>query len=228
MKTQIPIANIYYLLSYAWDCVAYEDDKFLSTDTYTCPEDFWCKVIDFVIQRLRARGLRKQYLSTAESIPGIKGKLLLNESLKTGDIFKGKAFCEFDEYTTDHKINQIIKGTLLSLRRSTQISNENIKILKNNLAFFTNVTPVCLNQKIFQNIPLNAHNKHYSLILNLCSLIFNNLSLSERPESLMRDFLSDEVQMHLIFEKFVRNFYRTERKAPGLEIGSKKYKWETT
>ena len=33
--------------------------------------------------------------------------------------------------------------------------------------------------------------------------------------------------MHLIFEKFVRNFYRTEIKEAGVEIGSKRYKWDT-
>lgn len=229
MNSKIPIANIYYLLSYAWDCPVYGDDKFLSTDTYKCPEDFWCKVLDFSIQKLRQKGFRKEYNCHAESIPGIKGKLLLADSIKSGDLFKGQAHCEFDDYSVDHKLNQIIKATLLSLFRSPNLSDQNILVLKQNLAHFSDVGTIKLDSRLFQSIRLNTHNKHYSLILNISSFIFNSQSLSdERSDYSMRDFFSDNKKMHVVFEKFVRNFYRAELKDPRLEIGSKKYNWITS
>ena len=132
----------------------------LSTDTYTPRIG---KVIDFVIQRLRARDL-EAVLINSEKYTCIKGKLLLNESLKLV-IYSVMCLCEFDEYTTDHKINQIIKGMLLS-REGLRISNENIKILKNNQSIFHHREPGVPNRRFFK-IFCSTHTINTVPILNL-------------------------------------------------------------
>ena len=51
--------------------------------------------------------------------------------------------------------------------------------------------------------------------MKLCALIHHNLLVSEtRGRSRFRDFTRDRRQMAVLFENFVRNFYKKHTKIP--------------
>src|ERR1035441_6422817 len=74
---QIPIANIYYLLCYAWDALE-ERDALADVGALDSTHLLGLSAGGLVTgtRRLLRRGLDRGYLAREEEIPGIRGKLL--------------------------------------------------------------------------------------------------------------------------------------------------------
>jgi 5-methylcytosine-specific restriction enzyme subunit McrC len=61
-------------------------------------------------------------VSLTEEYAGIKGKLDFNQTLHRQVLRKGRAVCEFDEWSSNILINQILKTTLVGLLAFKEIS----------------------------------------------------------------------------------------------------------
>jgi 5-methylcytosine-specific restriction enzyme subunit McrC len=58
-------------------------------------------------------------------------------------------------------------------------------------------------------VQLHRNNQFYDFLLKVCELIYRNLLVSETPgTSKFMDFVQDKRQMAILFENFVRTFYR--------------------
>lgn len=75
----------------------------------------------------------------------------------------------------------------------------------------SDVRDIDLTSRCFGQVQLYRNNQFYDFLLKVCELVFRHLLPTEQPgASQFRDFLRDERQMAVLFENFVRNFYRTE------------------
>ncbi len=83
MAQQIPITNIYYLLCYAWD-VLEEKDALADVDTLDSTDliDLFARVLVNGTRRLLRRGLDRGYLPREDEILGVRGKLLVTQTLR--------------------------------------------------------------------------------------------------------------------------------------------------
>ena len=62
---------------------------------------------------------------------------------------------------------------------------------------------------MFGQVQLYRNNQFYDFLLKVCELIFRNLLVSEKSgKSKFMSFYQDRQQMAMLFESFVRNFYR--------------------
>jgi 5-methylcytosine-specific restriction enzyme subunit McrC len=208
---KIPIRNIYYLLSYAWDYSGLGSDKLIGIDTFKDVDDLYAALLDISLSNLYRRGFRSEYCEELDEIKGIRGKLHLSQTIKSASLAKGSTWCEFDEFTIDNKFNQIIRGAIKTLLRSKKLHRKNILKLRQNLSRFSDVTEMELASINFYDIRFNSHNIHYRFIIELCKLIQRSISISEHTQEIhLRNFIDSETEMFRVFESFVLNFYKRE------------------
>ena len=77
---KIPIQNIYYILSYAWNKLQESKIVNVSVDDYEHIYDLLSQVLINGCHHLFKRGLDRNYITIEEAYPGIKGKILFAES----------------------------------------------------------------------------------------------------------------------------------------------------
>lgn len=208
MKKEIPIRNVYFLLSYAWGFISRGNEKALGTDNFTNASNLFAKLLDVTLEHLLKKGFANDYISREEAINGIKGRFELSSSIKSGTIANGKAICKFDEHGVDHFVNQIIKASITTLLKQKELDASNIDLLRRSLTRFHQVSDIKLHNSIFSKVKINNNIKHYRFVLELCRLINDcQVVSSESREVLLSNFMDDSLKMDRIFEKFVKNFY---------------------
>lgn len=108
MQQKIPIENLYYLLCYAWG-VSDQLDK-VKVDGEKCHslENLLSMVLLNACDRLLRQGLLRAYRFEEQEVEGVRGKLNLAETLKSGKQLKGRTICQVDELTQDVVINRVI------------------------------------------------------------------------------------------------------------------------
>lgn len=223
---KIPIRNIYYLLSYAWDQAGYGSDVLLGTDSFEDVDNLYAALMDISLGNLYKRGFRSEYHDKHEAIAGIRGKLHLSETLKSGLLAKGKTWCEFDEFSVDNNLNQIIKNAIRVLLKSKSLSHQNVLNLRQHLSQFSEVTDLESAQIQQMKVRFNTHNLQYRFIFELCNLIRRSISISQDTQDIhLKSFIENETEMFRIFESFVLNFYK--RELNGLKVGrDSRLRWQ--
>ncbi len=74
---------------------------------------------------------------------------------------------------------------------------------------FSDIQDIELTSRVFGQVQLHRNNQFYDFLLKVCELIYRNLLVSEKSgTSKFMDFVRDKRQMAILFENFVRNFYR--------------------
>lgn len=62
-------------------------------------------------------GMIRVYINQIENLPVLRGKLLINQHLRSNVVHKERMYCEFDELVENNPYNQILKYTLRILNR---------------------------------------------------------------------------------------------------------------
>lgn len=222
---KIKIENIFYLLSYAWDCAGKNDEPLsMGADNFDNAENVYSKLIDLALTDLYRSGSSLKYKNYLSDLKGIKGKLNLSETIKRCTLPNGITYCEYDEFTMDHLINQIIKSTLRLLLKSNNLHLENTKHIETHLLHFENVSDIKLMLGHFSQISFNRLNKKYKFIIELSKLIFQSMSPGKAGSLIIENFLYSNVEMSALFEKFLRNFFDKELKTA--KVSGERLRWE--
>lgn len=208
MKKRIPIKNIYHMLCYAWNI---EPDGELIKSSY---EDFDNVIELYTVMLLREvnilvkRGFYKGYHEVEEELALAKGKIDMTRSLNRNSLLQRKLVCHYDEFSSNVFFNQIVKTTLLSLLRKEQVNN----LMKADIAVmvreFEGVDEIYLTASTFTMQKVNRNNKHYTLAIGLCELIYKAMLLNQETEELIGIKYVSEAQMAALYEKFLLNFFK--------------------
>ncbi len=216
MQQKIPIENLYYLLCYAWG-VSDQLDK-VKVDGEKCHslENLLSMVLLNVCDKLLRQGLVREYRYEEQEVEGIRGKLNLAETLKSGKYLYGQTICQVDELTQDVVINRVIFSTVKRLMRIEGI-DENIRVrLRKTLARFPHIAEIRVTEgllgRLLRHLPgrFQGHRQNgvYSLALNVCKLIWESTLPIKGKDGRLEfvDFTEDEFRMNCIFERFLMNF----------------------
>jgi len=208
---QIPIKNIYYLLSYAWNKLEESDRVRISIEEKTHILDLFAKVLINATRILLKRGIDQSYVELTSEIHAIRGKLEFSASVKRGLLEKSKAVCSFDEFSSNILANKILVTTLLRLVRTKELD----KGLKEELISLMRMLPAIdqleLRSSMFKQVKLSRNNRFYGFILNVCQIMYEcTLPTEKKGEYYFVDFTRDQNKMNRLFEEFVRNFYKIE------------------
>ena len=222
----IPIQNIYFLLCYAWNRL--EEQGYVQIETEDCDtlRDLFAKVLTQGIRILRKRGLHRQYVEKEDELSRLRGKIRMNPSMKRFTWLKGRMVCRYEELNHDILHNQILKSSLASLSNTKGLSKESRKRITEVNRLFLEISLIPLSGMIFRRVQYHSNIRHYRFLLNVCELIYEaTLPTEESGEQRFREFLRDPKKMPLLFEEFVRNFYRQH--AEGYKMGPRIISWDT-
>jgi 5-methylcytosine-specific restriction enzyme subunit McrC len=207
----IPIKNIYYLLSYAWNKLEESELVNVSAEDESDLINLLGRVLLNGTKTLLKRGIDRQYITENEVYQGIKGKVNITDSLRRNLFSKGLSVCEFDELSADILPNKILKTTLQNLTQITSLSPTLKQEIRTIIYRLHEVREIVLTDTIFHQVQINRNNSFYAFLLNISELIYQNLLINEENGHFQfTDFLRDERQMARLFEEFIRNFYKIE------------------
>lgn len=218
----IPIQNIYYMLSYAFQTLQAENYKDLAAENFHNTAELCAAILDKGIGIQLKHGLRRDYVSKSESLSTLQGKLNISESIKTQTMLKKQMICTYDEFSTSIQFNQIIKSTVLLLLKAN-ITNSRKKSLRKLLLFFSDVNEIDLHF-VNWNQQYNRSNQNYQMLIGMCYLVYKGLLTTQNNGSTkLMDFF-DGQRMCRLYEKFLLEYYRKEH--PELTANASQIAWQ--
>ena len=120
--------------------------------------------------------------------------------------------------------NQILKSTAARLARTDEVEDPLREQLASLVRGLGDVAEVPLSAADFRRVQLHGNNAFYGLLLRVCALAHECLVPHESGGRYrFRDLLADELAMGLVFQDFVRNFYRLEQRK--YHVGSDGLVW---
>jgi 5-methylcytosine-specific restriction enzyme subunit McrC len=212
-NTQIPIQNLYFLLCYAWDRL--EQGKLVDVSRISSTElvDLFATVLVKGIEHLARRGFERGYSVQEDELRGIRGRVNMFATQRRFLVEHGRSACIFDELTTDILPNQILKATLKTLSADPGIAPENHTAVLRVARELRGVEDITVTSRSFYRIGVTGNNRFYRFLLNVCELVHGSwLASEEEGRYRFRDFLRDEKRMAYVFQYFVFNFLRIERR----------------
>jgi len=203
LNPKVEISNLFYMLSYAYDVeffrketVNYED----APDIY----EFIIAIFNKKVTELIQGGVFRNYLESHENLNYVRGKISIMQNIKENNILQHRLFCVFDDYTANILENQIIKYVLFSLSRDSFERRHLSDKLRENYYHFDEVSNKIILPENFPDIKYTRMNQHYEHIHQLCKIILEKLSISERTGR--NSFSSFLLDMNVVFEKFIFRF----------------------
>ena len=206
---KIPVLNIYYMLSYSWNSLEESGIIKIERSEYQSLKQLFARVLATGTKHLIKRSIDRSYITKTGEYRGIKGKLLINETLTKNLLSLGKSISKFDELDPNIVSNQILKSTIYSLLKDNDIDKDTHKQLKSTFQNFHKVDYIILKRDHFRKIQFHRNNRQYNLLIRICKLIFDNSTLNEKEGTyIFRDFTRDDKKMALLFQSFICNFYK--------------------
>lgn len=204
----IPIQNIYYMLSYAFQVLNEQGYKNIATEKFNNTAELMAAILAKGIAIQIKRGLAKEYIPKTEALSSLRGKLDMTESIKTKSVLKKQMLCTYDNFSVNGLMNRIIKSTVLLLLKS-DISKQRKKDLKKLMVYFVEVEIINLNS-VNWNIRYNRNNQTYRMLISICYLVYKGLLQTNSSGNMkLMDFL-DEQRMCKLYERFILEYYKKE------------------
>jgi len=216
-ETRIPIANIFYMLAYAWNVTPLSwQKKIVDESDYKTLWELLARLLVESIDGIFKRGLSKDYVLIEETIFGVKGQLDPGKTHRRLAWLHAKTCCSYDEFQSDIPVNQAIKATIYRMLRSTNFDLETKTriCLKKLYQRFNGITLVEYGtRRVLANVRLQRHQGHYSFPLALCRFVLDNTVFNEdNGKYQFLDFEREHQKMSTLFEAFIRNYYKKHLK----------------
>ena len=202
----IPIHNVYYMLSYAFQILNEQSYKNIATEQFHNTADLMAAILSKGIATQIKRGLGKEYILRTETLSSLRGKMDITESIKTQTILKKQMWCTYDEFSVNGTKNRIIKSTLELLLKS-DIPKYRKKELRKLMVFFSDVKNIDLHS-VNWNMKYDRNNKTYRMLISICYLVVNGLLQTNSEGNIkIMDFLNEQ-SMFRLYEKFILGYYK--------------------
>lgn len=218
----IPIQNVYYMLSYAFQVLNEQGYKDIATEKFNNTAELMAAILAKGIAVQIKRGLGKEYIPQTESLSALRGKIDMAESIKTQSMLRKQMICTYDEFSVNGTMNRIIKSTVELLLRS-DISKIRKKELRKLMVYFGDVEPIDL-YTINWNIQYNRNNQTYRLLVSICYLVVKGLLQTNSDGSTRLMEFVDEQRMCRLYEKFILEYYRKEY--PNITANASQIAWQ--
>ena len=217
----IRIQNIYHMLAYAFQTLQGQGYRDIAAEEFDNTADLLAEILARGVSLQLKRGLGREYVDREDALSSPRGKIELSESLKTRSIMRRLLVCSYDEFSTDTRMNRILKATIVLLVRA-DIDKARKKALRRLLPYFADVEGADLSVADW-HMRFDRNNQTYRMLMNVCWLVVKGLLQTQEDGSIrMMDFL-DEQRMSRLYEKFILEYYRCEH--PELSAGAPYISW---
>ena len=204
----IPVQNIYYMLSYAFQVLNESGYKEIATEPFDNVAELCAAILTKGIAVQLKRGLGKEYIPQTEDLSSLRGKIDITESIKTQSLLRKQLICTYDDFTVNSYLNRILKSTM-ELLLHADISKARKKALRKLMIYFADVDVLDVHT-INWNIRYDRNNQTYCMLISICYLVVKGLLQTHSDGSTrLMDFI-DEQRMCRLYEKFILEYYRKE------------------
>ncbi len=228
MNDDYRIYNVYYMLAYAFDDSKMNniEESKINAEKFKNIYDLFAFMLSNITGRLIKRGLFKNYINEVDELNTIRGKINLTESIKKNTIINTKLVCEYDDYSENNYLNQILKTTIYHLLSSGKLTKKYSDGLKKIYALMNSIdTLKDISLIRWNSISYNRNNKNYKFVINVCYMIINGLLVNRSDGKVeLMDFINEK-SLASLFESFVRKYYQVEYKGK-LIAGGEKINWQ--
>ncbi len=148
----------------------------LKMDRMTLYEIF----INMYLQEVRTlvkHGIKSAYVAREDNLNFFKGKLMVNEQIKSNVSHGERFYVRYDEYLVDRAENRLVKATLLKLQGLTS-SAENQKEIRQLLTAFEMVKASTNYQKDFVQVVIDRNTKDYDMLMRWSRVFLLNKSFT--------------------------------------------------
>ena len=217
----IPIRNVYYMLSYAFQVLNEQGYKNIATEQFDNTAELCAAILTKGIAFLLKRGLGKEYIPQVETLSTLRGKVEVTDSVKGRTMLKKQLVCSYDDFSINSYMNRIIKTTA-ELLLHADISKSRKKELRKFMVYFKDVDELDVHT-INWHIQYNRNNQTYRMLISICWLLVKGLLQTNSDGSTrLMDFL-DEQRMCRLYEKFILEYYK--REFPLLNASASQIPW---
>lgn len=203
----IPIKNLYYLLSYVWDVNWELEWSSLNVEENEDALNMLAKVLILSTERLIKKGLDRGYIEKSEEVFGVRGRIDLASTIKKNGFANSKLTCSFDELDYSIIHNQIIKTTLENLLKTKVIDKGLREDIHSLLGRMLSIKSITLSSSVFSLVRFHSNIRNYRLPISVCQLLFDQLLPNMETGTYLFNPLPDD-KLFRIFEKFLFNFYK--------------------
>lgn len=218
----IPIKNIYYMLTYAFQTLREQGFRDMETESFNNAADLCAAILVRGVSQQLKRGFHKDYVSCHDELSTLRGKIDFSETISSNIQLKRKLICTYDTFTEDSYPNQILATTMHLLLRSN-ITGSRKKSLRKLLIYFNNVQRLDP-FRIQWNIQHYRLSPTYRMLISICFLTVKGLLQTQNDGSThMMDYL-DEQRMCRLYEKFILEYYRQE--FPQISTSASQIPWD--
>lgn len=204
------IRNIYYMLCYSFnkDLLTANDVSSVDSESFDNIYNLFSIILCMMIRKQVKKGMNKDYINVSEDLSTVRGKINITETINTNSMIKQKLVCNYDEFSENNPLNQIIKTTAEYLIKSNKIGNATKRELKKSIIYFNKVDVVEPSTINWKKLMFNRNNNSYKNIIVLCELIMKGLIASDKKGTeQFKEFL-DETALHRIYENFIKAYFR--------------------
>jgi 5-methylcytosine-specific restriction enzyme subunit McrC len=219
----IKVKNIYYMLAYAFTVLNEAGYKKVGMEEFEHAADLFAAILAKGISSQIKRGLGKDYASKTDTLCTPVGKLDLSASIKRQTMRKGQLVCEFDEYTENIYLNQILKTTAQLLLRSSELQPQQKTALKKVMLYFSHMDTLSPRRIEWSKIKYHRNNITYKMLINICYLVVCGMLLSEREGTKKLQQYVDDQRMSSLYERFLRQYFR--RHYPTFKVSAAQIDW---
>lgn len=160
-----------------------------------------------------SRGLDKCYEHKMDTLVAIRGSINVTESIKGFTIEqKKKVVCDFDEYTTNSYLNQILKATLTSISVNEEAKFSLRFRVKKALQYFSEVADIDYRKIDWSRLNYTRSNCSYRMLMNICNIVLN--PFNGNPDS---EYITNE-KFEVMFSRFVLDWLISHKEAQQVNL----------
>lgn len=229
MDNNIPIKNIFYMLTYVFENLNQNCYQSVQLEHFDNATDMFAAILIKGVEQQLKRYLNREYVQRTDSLTTLKGKIQITDSINEMSFLKKKLVCSFDEFSIDSYMNRILKSCMIVLIKSESVRNESRQKLKRLLSYFISVQQIDLH-RVNWNFHYNKNNQSYRLLMGICNLLVTSqLQSRNQGKSKIMDFYDNQEKvMHSLYEKFIFAYYQKEFKNKLSVLYQKKIDWVVT
>ena len=198
--SSIPIQNIYYLLSYAWEKGQYSSGQKLAGIPGNSVDGLLARMLKEALAKIPSHSSSYTFQPTHTLYSGVKGKVDLARSLKQGLLAKGKTWVNYEKLVSDTLYLQIARSAWddLSLTQTDPLPH-----------ILAPIAPIPLDVSLFQQARSRYPHRSIRYLMEICEWIHCHYLPSPTAKgNTMEGIVLDPHLMPSLFEAFIRNFYK--------------------
>lgn len=221
----IPIKNVYYMLSYAFAELKHEQYKKVAHEDFEDIFDLFAQILTIGISTLLKKGLHREYILCVDELNTLRGKLSITDTIKKRITNNRHLVCEFDTFSENNVFNQIIRTSVNILLHHQDVNTKRKAALRSLMIYFDNVDEIAVNNIRWRSLRYDSNSRTYEMIHNLCYLLLQSKLLTTEDGAYKIEKFSDK-NMALLFEHFVLNYYKKEH--PKFHACAREINWDLT